>query len=338
MDKRNGHPPRTTVIPQIIVTDYDAEISNQPRSKADTKETNECDHAIDTSTSSPNASVLNESEEEDREIIDSLTKAHSINSEHHIDVDEMGASNVVKSETTNETALPQTSIEYNKTEMTEKLAEKKELPTDILTDDIMADREVSRLTTFLESKKKFVPLPSSILNLQRPTASFVPVPPPPGALPDISDLNLPRRVPKIESNSTDVADLLLSGGNFQPLSEMSFSVESRFNRSECLPTNGGNQVRNRRTEREFGESDDSGSQYSSSNSLDEHPPQYWKLQESAGKSDSGGSGISNDDINQILDTFHVVEDCTVDDNAPSTSENLRKLNALSKQYEGENKK
>jgi len=322
MEKINGHHSSQPVdIPVIIVTDYDAELANQQYVKHESK-----DHADDGSESSPNPSVVNESEEEDREIIESLTKAHSTNSERHVDVDEMIASAIVKSECEKENF------------MTETLTEKKELPTD----DDMADMEVSHLTSLLESKNVFVPVSGTILNLQRPTVQPPPMAPM-GALPDVSDVSLPRLVPRIKKPSlADLSDPsdMLAEIYFPALGEMSFSaeceVDSRFNRSECLPTNGVNKIKNRRTARLYGESENE-SHYSSSSSSDEQPPQYWKLHaDNASEKLDGGS---KEDISQILNTFHVVENGTVDDNAaPPASNDSQHSNFSLKQSEDENKK
>lgn len=296
MEKSNGHHvPRTSKIPTIIITDYDAELASQQRQ---VKEKANHQHQVKQETNETNAanygskSQSNDSEEEDREIIEALTKAHSSNCERHVD-DMICSSSVDQS----------------------GLAEKIQL--ELQTDDDMADQEVSKLTSLLESKKKFAPVPDTILNLQRPAASFAAVPPP-GTLPDISDVAVPQIVPKKkELIATDSFDI--ETPNFQPLGEMSFSVsESRFNRSECVPAN---ILKNRRTVRLFGESE-SDSQCSSTSSSDEQPPLYWKLYNN-GSSENPEAGSTEDDISQILNSYHVVEDI-VDDNVPSTSNNLAK--------------
>lgn len=328
MEKTNGHHPSTTlVIPKIIYTDYDAELARQQEMNQETETTNVGDPAIVQGPDvSPNGSIVNESEEEDREIIDSLTKAHSNKFEVHVDVNVV-ASTVSNNEKSRPNFVPNTVIEFSEPEKTELLPEKKEL---LSTDDEMADLEVSHITSLLESTNTFVPLSNSILKLQRPTASLVPVPPP-GALPNISDVV--QRVPRTgESSSTDPYDFLAKA-NFQPLAPMSFSVGvSRFDRNECLPTNGANNMKNRKTARLTGESD---SDSHCSSGSDEQPPEYWKLYDNVTTEKSDGG--SKEDMNQILNTYHVVDGAVaVDNNTPSTSTNFEQFEILPKETEDEN--
>lgn len=327
MEKRNGDRRRHAfgfIIPTIKVTDYDADLADQQK-KHETKESSEHNHSNESSKpSSPNVPIVNESEEEDSEIIESLTKAHSSNFERHVDVDKTTASTIVKTECTEDYSTPETLTERqtDKIGMVVKEVEKE------LTDDDKADMEVSQLTSLLESKNRFVPLPGSISKLRRPTAKLVSIPPP-GVLPDISDVNLPRYVPSNNGSSSTDSSGIFAEGHFEPLGEISFSVGLRFDGEGGLPNSG-----NRKTVRLYGESESDS--HSNSPSSDEQPPLYWKLYDNVSSEKSDGE--CKDDIIKILNTFQVVDDGTVDDNISSTSNNLQKFNYLSKQSEEESKK
>lgn len=263
------------------------------------------DNADNISESSPKTPALQESEEEDREIIESLTKAHSVHSERHVDVDEIPSS-VVKRESAKNDCMPKASAEFAMAVNTETLPEKR--VTDFEADDAMADMEVSRLTSLIESKKSSVPK-----KLKRPTASFVSIPKPPGVLPEVSDV---VDSPVKKESSPDDLDELLRQGNFQPLKEMSFSVSPRYRL--CRRTNGSNGVKS---------NGENGRDSQSSNSSDDHAPLIWKLQKDGPpeKLNGGSRGSKEEDIDQILNTFHVVENDQLDDNhGPSTSKSATK--------------
>lgn len=58
-----------------------------------------------------------------------------------------------------------------------------------------AKKKTEKLLNHLpESTKTFVPLPNSILQLQKPTASLTLIPLTPGVCPDISDVDAPQFV------------------------------------------------------------------------------------------------------------------------------------------------
>ncbi len=317
MENRNGyHLPSKVVIPTIIVTDYDAELAVQQQIKQESNEPNVANSGSRPHTISCGS---NESgEEEDREIIKSLTKAHSTNPERHVD-DMTSSSRVIKIEQDRDEMTSSSrviKVERSVDDLAQKVEQDlQKLNREFATDDDMADLEVSQLTSLHESKNKFAPVPDAILNLQRPTASF-PAVPPPGTLPDISDVAAPPPVPIRKSLfSTDSFELEIP--NFQPLGEMSYSVSGcRYDRDEDVPEN---ISKNKRTVRLSGESGLHGS-----TSSDEQPPQYWKLYNNGG-SDKSDSGSKEEDIDQILSSYHVVEDIE-DVKVPSTSNNLTDAN------------
>ncbi|KAG4070131.1 hypothetical protein HA402_013374 [Bradysia odoriphaga] len=146
-----------------------------------------------------------DSEEEiDREIIEALTRAHPTNAE----------------------------INPAPIKASTSLAESpKRLKQDSLTEDDMADMEVSHLTSSFESRNG--PGPSSVL--KKPTASFAPTQPP------YTGMTVPRRVPTKKENQVnapfnhDTFELQIPV--FQPLRELSFPNDSASS-SDSLSANG----------------------------------------------------------------------------------------------------
>lgn len=339
--KKHGprRPPPALAIPKIVITDYDADLANQQLIRQEISqpdhvqanqqlthhEISQLDHINDSPQLSPKNPVT-ESEEEDREIIDSLTKAHSDNSERHIDVDDAVTSQAMKIENPQENLISITSS--SSPALSEGCTKKKiNEMSESATDDYMADLEVSHLTSLFESTQAFPPLDDSLLNRQKIFAKFIPMRPPPGNLPDISDIAIPRYVPvKKVTNPLDPAPDAYQFYGESSTSERTndemaegaagcSSYVSRVERSGCLPSNNGEtHFRCRRTVRRLigeGESDSSSTSPSdvasersdvAGESSDERPPEFWTLydSDSTDKSDGG----NKDDINQILQTFH----------------------------------
>jgi hypothetical protein len=355
------------IIPRIVVTDYDSGLSHEiecgvkqkepssgsePSSiKQETSsgsepssikqeassgsETSKIKHIEESSESKRKTSQ--ESEEEDREIIESLTKAHSKASEKCVNID---VANAPTESASNESAMK---IKHPLTMITD---------TD---DDI--DLEVSHLTSLIELRKAFLPLSGPVKfipTLQNLKATISNVKPP-GMLPNISEVKVPtpRRVPiRTVTNSDDrtLNDFAENRRFFDPHSfqysdESSSDIEILGHGSPDIMTKGNigassfglsvnvasyqNQCKYPLSKPDG--SNQADSQYSSSSSYDineepgssqswdEQPPKYWKLYASNSPDKSAGS--SKDELNEIMQTFYVVDPVT-DENAASTSEGL----------------
>lgn len=325
MEKRNGQRP-TFSIPKIIVTDYDADLTEQQQQQP-ANTTNR------SPKSSPNKVVLNESEEEvDREIIESLTRAHPTNCERNVDDEVIASTSGVCRKNTNvrETTDARTSSD-SETEI--------EVIPSFDTDDEIADQEVSRLTSSLESNDKYVSVPRSVLALKRPNVTIFGTPP--GTLPNINGVHLPLRyaIKSIAEHPFEIPTV-----DFQPLKHMSFSPEIRldssseyFSANDMVAVNETNDV-NRRvgaegtskpkpptggTKRLHGEIGCD----TPSSATDAESSLHWKLHKDS--SDGSTDGGSKEDIDQILDTYHVVGDDSTNDvmdvAGPSSLNNLNSL-------------
>jgi len=285
---------------------------------------------VNDGSKSPPTAPLVESEEEDQEIIESLTQAHSQDSDRHVDIDGSANSTQATAEIKNKDNkdLPSSSSKL-KNERTKKQVNE----TESIIDEAMADLEVSQLTSISESKDTFSALPG----LQDPVyhraparadKRMFPVMPALGPLPGSSDPNLPRRVParhpladfpahSSTNHSTNVGLGVITFDTGNDFGASNLYPGSRFNRAEYTPRNGGGSLSgSRRTVRLLGESDDDPTPISTSPTLDSEspPPLLWKLNdyESPTKNGNGGNG---EDINEILESFHVVN--PTDDNASS---------------------
>lgn len=83
----------------------------------------------------------------------------------------------------------------------------------------------------------------------------------------------------------------MTDGNY---SHSCFALGSRFNRIECIPSNGGSQNRKSRTTRLLGETGSrSRSSDKHSESSDDQPPIYWKLRDSSSSTDKSDGGNKN---------------------------------------------
>lgn len=220
MKKVNGHGSQSSsvVIPTIIVTDYDAEVASQQPTKQEISSEITQTNQINNSLVQPRRTSKKGGEEVNKEIINSLTKLHFGNPERHVDVDESTTSITTKIENPSmaeelinvsvkhvevdatTTSAPMTPVKTELSEKNVKLltelpkVETNEKLSEYATDDELADLEVSQLTSLLESRQAFVPLPSSILSLQRPT-KIVPMMVPNSKLPNISDIVVPQHFP-----------------------------------------------------------------------------------------------------------------------------------------------